>query len=55
MQLTGVLDNQIHSIFMCIRVSCKNEEDPFKNEGPRVVTKDLPCKSRQIFLTQKCN
>ena len=27
-----------------------NEKDPFKNEGARVVTKDLPhCKSMQIF------
>ena len=26
-----------------------NEEDPFKNEGARVVTTDLPCKSMQIF------
>ena len=23
-------------------VTCKNEEDPFKIEGARVVTKDLP-------------
>ena len=23
-------------------VACKNEEDPFKNEGASVVTKDLP-------------
>ena len=23
-------------------VTCKTEEDPFKNEGARVVTKDLP-------------
>ena len=28
--------------FMGVLVTCKNEEDPFKNEGARVVTKDLP-------------
>ena len=28
--------------FMGVIVICKNEEDPFKNEGARVVTKDLP-------------
>ena len=38
---------------MCIRVSCKNEEDPFKIEGARVVTKDLPCTSMQIFFDAK--
>ena len=27
--------------FMGDLVTCKNEEDPFKNEGTRVVTKDL--------------
>ena len=34
---------------MGVFVNCKNEEDPFKNEGARVVTKDLPFKSMQIF------
>ena len=28
--------------FMCVIVTCKTEEDPFKNEGARVITKDLP-------------
>ena len=28
--------------FMVALVTCKNEEDPFKNEGARVVTRDLP-------------
>ena len=28
--------------FMGHLVTCKNEEDAFKNEGARVVTKDLP-------------
>ena len=28
--------------FMGVLVTCKNEEDPFKNEGARVVTTDLP-------------
>ena len=28
--------------FMVVLVTCKNEEDPFKNEGARVVTTDLP-------------
>ena len=27
--------------FMGVLVTCNNEEDPFKNEGVRVVTKDL--------------
>ena len=27
--------------FMVVLVSCKNEEDPFKNEGARAVTTDL--------------
>ena len=28
--------------FMGVNVTCKTEEDPFKNEGARAVTKDLP-------------
>ena len=28
--------------FMGVFVTCKNEADPFKNEGARVVTTDLP-------------
>ena len=28
--------------FMEVLVTCKNEEDPFKNEGAKVVTTDLP-------------
>ena len=28
--------------FMGVLVTCKNEEDLFKNEGARVVTTDLP-------------
>ena len=31
---------------MGVLVTCKNEEDPFKNEGARVVTH---CESMQIF------
>ena len=27
---------------MGVIVTCKTEEDPFKNEGARMVTKDLP-------------
>ena len=27
---------------MGVLVACKNDEDPFKNEGARVVIKDLP-------------
>ena len=27
--------------FMVVLITCKNEEDPFKNEGARVVTTDL--------------
>ena len=29
-------------VIMGLHFTCKNEEDPFKNEGARVVTKDLP-------------
>ena len=29
---------------MGVLVTCKNEEDPFKNEGARVVTTDLALK-----------
>ena len=32
--------------FMEFLVTCKNEEDPFKNEGARVVTTDLRPGSR---------
>ena len=35
-------ENQNHSNFMEVLVTCKNEKDPFKNEGARVVTTDLP-------------
>ena len=28
--------------FMIVLVNCKNEEDPFKNEGAGVVTTDIP-------------
>ena len=31
--------------FMGVLVTCKNEEDPFKNEGTRVVIKISNCKS----------
>ena len=31
---------------MEVLVTCKNEEDPFKNEGAKVVSH---CKSKQIF------
>ena len=29
-------------IFMSVLITCKNEDDQFKNEGARVVTKNLP-------------
>ena len=32
--------------FMDVHVTCKNEKDPFRNEGARVVSH---CKSMQIF------
>ena len=35
-------ENRTHSNFMGFLVACKNEEDPFRKEGARVVTKDLP-------------
>ena len=31
-------------------VTCKNEEDPFKNKGARVVTTDLPFKVYADFV-----
>ena len=33
--------NQLIQAFMVVLVTFKNEEDPFKNEGPRVGTTDL--------------
>ena len=36
---------KIIQTFMEVLVTCKNEEDPLKNEDTRVVT----CKSMQIF------
>ena len=33
---------KIIQAFMGLHVISKNEEDPFQNEGARVVTKDLP-------------
>ena len=35
--------------FMAFLVTCKNEEDPFKNEGARVVTIDPPLKVYAVF------
>ena len=42
-------ENQIHS-FMEVLVTCKNKEDPFKSEGARVVTTDLPLLVYADFL-----
>ena len=36
--------------FMEVLVTCKNEVDPFKNEGARVVTIDLPLLVYADFL-----
>ena len=52
-------ENRTHSTFMEVLVTCKNEEDPFKNEGARVVIADLPllvyadflCCSRKVNST----
>ena len=41
--------NNLIRPFMGVLDTCKNEEDPFKNEGARVVTTDFHCKSMQIF------
>ena len=38
----GVAENQLIQTFQEVLVTCKNEEDPFKNEGARVVITDLP-------------
>ena len=35
--------------FMHVLVTCKNEDDRFKNEGARVFTRFLPFKSMGIF------
>ena len=35
-------ENQFIQTLMEVLVICKNDEDPFKNKGARVVTKDLP-------------
>ena len=35
--------------FMEVLVTCRNEDDPFKNEGATVVTTDLPLLSMQFF------
>ena len=35
---------------MGVIVTCKNGEDPFKHEGARVVTKDLPLKVHANFF-----
>ena len=34
--------NSLKKTFMGVLVTCKNEEDPFKNECASVVTTDLP-------------
>ena len=34
---------------MGVIVTCKNEKNPFKNEGVKVVKKIYYCKSMQIF------
>ena len=39
--------------FMDVLITCQNEEDPFKNEGNRVVKKISHCKSMKIFMTLK--
>ena len=36
--------------FVCVLVTCKNEEDILKHEGARVVTTDSHCKSMWIFF-----
>ena len=40
----GILPNKIVQAFIIALVTCKNEEDPFKNKGTRVVTTFLPLK-----------
>ena len=40
--------------FMDLHVTCKNEEDPFQNEGARVVMKELPLQAyADFFVTLK--
>ena len=43
-------ENQTHSNFYRKSLLPTNEEDPFKNEGARVVTSDLPLYVYADFL-----
>ena len=38
---------------MGVLVTCKSEEDPFKNEGARVVTTDLIASLCRFFMRLK--
>ena len=38
---------ELIQVFMVVRVTCKNEENPIKNKGSRVLT--YHCKSMRIF------
>ena len=39
--------------FMGVLVTCKNKEDPLKNEGARVVTTDLSLSLFRFLMTLK--
>ena len=42
--MSGILSKfEIIQAFMVVLVTCKNEEDPIKNEGSRVITRFSPC------------
>ena len=45
--------DELIQAFMIVLVTCKNEEDPMKYEGPRVVTTMLHYPS--IFKMLKCS
>ena len=47
----GILPKfELIQAFIVVLVTCKNEEDPIKNEGARVLTRFSPLYSMGIFL-----
>ena len=48
-----MVDTLIIQVFMGDLYTCKAEEDPFKNEGARVVTPDLPLHVYTDFMMLK--
>ena len=50
-----MVDTLTHSSFYGVLDNCRTEEDPFKNEGARVVISEKisHCMSMQIFMMLK--